>query len=43
MWMSRFNAIYMRQGVVEVRGNRLDNVVGLVEKLVIMRALVKKI
>jgi hypothetical protein len=41
--MSRCDAIYVRQGVVEGRGNRLGGVVGLAEKLVIIRELVKKI
>jgi hypothetical protein len=42
MWMSRFDATYVRRGVVEGRGNRLGDAVGLAEKLVIMRELVKK-
>ena len=40
--MSRFNATCMWRGVVEGRGNRLDDTVGLAEKLVIMHELVKK-
>jgi hypothetical protein len=42
MWMSRFDATYVQRGVVERRGNRLDDAVGLAEKLVIMYELVKK-
>ena len=40
--MSRFDVTYMQQGVVEGRGNRLDDAIGLAEKLVIMHELVKK-
>ena len=40
--MSRFDVMYVQRGVVEGRGNRLDDAVGLVEKLVIMHKLVKK-
>jgi hypothetical protein len=43
MWISRFDAPYVRRGVVEGRGNRLDDAVGLAEKLVIMHELVEKI
>ena len=40
--MSMFDVTYVQQGVVEGRGNRLDDAVGLAGKLVIMRELVKK-
>ena len=40
--MSRCNAMYTRRGLVVGRGNRLGDGVGLAEKLVIMRELVKK-
>ena len=43
MWISRFNATYVRRGVIEGRGNCLDDAIGLAEKLVIMHELVKKI
>jgi len=42
IWISRFDATYVRREVVEGRGNRLDDAVGLAEKLVIMHELVKK-
>jgi hypothetical protein len=35
--------IYVRQGVVEGKGNRLGGAIGLAEKLVTIRELVKKI
>jgi hypothetical protein len=35
--------IYMQQGVVERRDNRLGGAIGLAEKLVTIRELVKKI
>jgi hypothetical protein len=41
--MSRCDAIYMRRGVVEGKDNRLYGTVGSVEKLVIMRELVKRL
>jgi len=41
--MSRCDATYVRQGVVEGKGNRLGSAVGPVKKLVTMRELVKKI
>ena len=41
--MSRFNMTYMWKGVLRRRGNCLGGTVGLVEKLVIMHKLVKKI
>jgi hypothetical protein len=43
IWISRYNATYVRRGVVEGRGNRLGGVIGLAEKLVIIRELVKNI
>jgi hypothetical protein len=41
--MSRYDAIYVRRGVVIRRGNRLSDIVGSVEKLAIMREHVKKL
>ena len=41
--MSRYDATYVRRGVVVRRGNRLGGTIGSVEKLVIMRELVKKL
>jgi hypothetical protein len=43
MWTSRYDATYVRRGVIEGRGNRLNDATGLAEKLVITRELVKKI
>ena len=40
--MSRFNATYVQRGLIEGRGNRLDDAIGLAEKLVIIHELVKK-
>ena len=41
--MSRCDATCVRRGVVGRRGNHLDGAVALVEKLAIMRELVKKL
>jgi hypothetical protein len=41
--MRRFNVIGALEGLVKTRGNRLYDVVALVEKLVIMRELVKRL
>jgi hypothetical protein len=35
--------IYIRQGVIEGRGNRLGGAIGLAEKLITIREFVKKI
>jgi hypothetical protein len=43
IWISRYNAMYIQQEVVEGRSNCLGGVIGLVEKLVTIRELVKKI
>lgn len=40
--MSKFDATYVQRGVVEKRGNYLNDAVELAEKLVIMHELVKK-
>jgi hypothetical protein len=42
-WMSRYDATYVRQGVVVRRGNSLGGAVRSVEKLVITYELVKKL
>jgi hypothetical protein len=41
--MSRFDAISALEGLIEARGIRLRDVVVLVERLVIMHELVKKL
>jgi hypothetical protein len=41
--MSRSDAISALEGVVRIRGNRVRGVVGIVERLVTMRGLVKRI
>jgi hypothetical protein len=41
--MSKYDATYVRRGVVVRKGNHLDSTVGSVEKLAIMRELVKKL
>ena len=40
--MSRYDATCVQRGVFGRRGNRLGGTIGLVEKLVIMHELVKK-
>jgi len=42
-WISRSNVINALKGVVRTRGNRARGVVGIVERLIIIRGLVKKI
>jgi hypothetical protein len=41
--ISRCNVIYVQQGVVEGKNNRLGGIIGFAEKLVIIHELVKKI
>ena len=41
--MSRYDATYVRRGVVVRRGNRLGGTIGFIEKLVTIRELVKKL
>jgi hypothetical protein len=41
--MSKYDATYVKRGVIERRGNRLDGTVELVEKLVTTRELVMKL
>ena len=41
--MSRFDAICVRKGVVGRRGNCLDDVVALAERLAIIRELAKRL
>jgi hypothetical protein len=43
MLISRYNVIYVQQEVVKRKGNRLYGTIGSVEKLVIMRELVKRL
>jgi hypothetical protein len=42
-WMSRFDATSALEGLIEAREIRLDDAVALVERLVIMRELVKRL
>jgi hypothetical protein len=42
-WISRFNAISVLEGFVRTRGNRARSVIILIEKLGIIRELVKKL
>jgi hypothetical protein len=43
MLMSSYDATYVRRGVIGRRGNYLDGVIALAEKLVIIHELVKKL
>jgi hypothetical protein len=42
-WISRFDAISILEGFVRTRGNRARGAIILIEKLGIMRELIKKL